>query len=319
MTASRDPDRLIHAFLREGLDELPDPVYDAVRDRIEQTRQRTFIGPWRTSDMNRYLKVGLVAAAVVLIAVVGYQFLGKSNIGGPSATESPQQTATPAASAEPSAPADGSLPVGSSHILWDGSNGVWDGSGGSLGIKIQVTIPAAGWFGAPEEGVLKKNDNAHAPDGAGLTVFARVNDLLVGFGDVYVYGDSCHWATTKPDTPVTTVDEAISALSAQPSRDASTPTDVTYYGYVGKYITLHVPDDAVVSDCDQGEFRTLEEGGTARSHEDPGQFDVFTVLDVRGELVIFDAAYYEGADGTPSGVLDEMAGIVTSAILQYIP
>ncbi len=144
MTASRDPDRLIHAFLDEGLDELPDPVYDAVRDRIEQTRQRAVIGPWRTSDMNRYLKIGLAAAAVVVIAVVGYQFLGNPNTGGPIATETPQQTATPAASAEPSAPADGSLPVGSSHVLWDSP----------LGMRISVTIPASGWFGVAEEGVL---------------------------------------------------------------------------------------------------------------------------------------------------------------------
>ena len=317
MSAHRDLDRMIQSFLAEGPMELPDPSYDEVRDRMEQKRQQAFIGPWRTPDVNRYLKIGLAAAAVVVIAVVGFQFLGNSNTGSPGATETPRQTATPAASTEPSASADGSLPVGSSHVLWDRTQG---GATPELGIKIVVTIPAAGWFGDAGEGVLKKNDNADAPDGAGLTVFARTNNLLVGLGDVYVYGDPCHWASTKPDTPVTTVDEAIAALSGQPSRDASTQLDVTYDGYAGKRITLHAPDNANFSDCDEGEFRTLVEGDdSARSHEDPGQFDLFTVLDVNGELVIFDVAYYEGAEGTPESVLDEMAAIVMSAILQYDP
>jgi hypothetical protein len=307
---------MIRSFLAEGPMELPDPSYDEVRDRMEQKRQQAFIGPWRTPDVNRYLKIGLAAAAVVVIAVVGFQFLGNST-GSPGATETPQPTATPTASAQPSAPADGSLPVGSSFVLWDATQG---GATPELGIKIVVTIPAAGWFGTPGEGVLKKNDNADAPDGAGLTVFARTNDILVGLGDVYVYRDPCHWATTTPDTPVTTVDEAIAALSAQASRDASAPVDVTYDGYAGKYITLHVPDDAVFSDCDEGEFRTFVQGAgnSGRSHEDPGQFDLLTVLDVNGQLVIFDVAYYEGAEGTPGSVLDEMAAIMTSATLEYV-
>jgi hypothetical protein len=110
MTASRDPDRLIHAFLYEGLDELPDPVYDAVRDRIEQTRQRAAIGSWRTSDMNRYLKIGLAAAAVVVIAVVGFQYLGGPNTGRPAATETPQPTGPPTATPEPSTSPAASAP-----------------------------------------------------------------------------------------------------------------------------------------------------------------------------------------------------------------
>jgi hypothetical protein len=107
MTAPRDPDRLIHAFLNEGLDELPDPVYDAVRNRIEQTRQRAFIGPWRTSFMTKAMKYGLAAAAVVVIAIIGYQFLGNSNTGGPGPTSpspSPSATGRPTPSPSASAP-----------------------------------------------------------------------------------------------------------------------------------------------------------------------------------------------------------------------
>lgn len=261
---------------------------------------------------SNFVRVALVAAAVVLIAVVGFQYLGNANTGGPDATETPQP-ATPVPSTEPSGPADGSLPVGSSHVLWDGTQGVAP----ELGIKIVVTIPAAGWFGNAGEGILGKNENTDAPDGAGLIVFARTNDLLVGMGDVYVYGDPCHWASTKPDSPVTTVDEAIAALSGQESRNATTPENVTYDGYAGKYITLHVPDDAVFTDCDEGQFRTFVQGDdAARYAQDPGQFDLLTILDVNGQLVVLDVTYYEG---TPETVLDEMARIVESATLAYGP
>lgn len=71
MTAPRDPDQLIHAFLDEGRTELPDRAYDAVRDHIDHPRQRVVIGPWRESDMNTYAKLALAAAAVLVVAVIG--------------------------------------------------------------------------------------------------------------------------------------------------------------------------------------------------------------------------------------------------------
>jgi hypothetical protein len=78
-------------------------------------------------------------------------------------------------------------------------------------------------------------------------------------------------------------------------------------------------DIGVFSDCDGGEFRTLvqSDGHTsALSHEDPGQFDLLTILDVKGQLVIFDVSYFEG---TPEPVFNQIAGIVESANLDYAP
>jgi hypothetical protein len=303
MSAPKDLDRLLRSFLTDGPLELPDPSYDQVRDRTETTRQRAVIGSWRTPDVNRLLKIGLAAAAVVVIAVIGYQLSGGS-VGGPGATETPESSiaeATP--SAAPSSTPGALLPEGS-HRLWDAQ--------GDKG-QITVTIPAPGWYGEPDQGFIVKNNNADAPDGAGLIVFAETNQLFAGFGDLYVYGDPCHWATTTPDTPVTTVDEAVAALSSQALRDTSAPVDVTVAGHAGKSITLHVPDDAVFSECDQGEFRSWIEGpeGT-RYHQDPGQIDKLWILDVGGalDLVIIDAGYYAG---TPQNVLEEIDAVVESA------
>ena len=75
MTAPHDLDRQLAAFLRDGPTELPDPSFDAVRDRMESTRQRVVLGPWRVPDMSKFVPYGLGAAAVVVAAGVGIQFL----------------------------------------------------------------------------------------------------------------------------------------------------------------------------------------------------------------------------------------------------
>lgn len=99
MTASRDPDGLIRAFIREGEEDLHDQVYDAVRAAIEQKRQRAFIGPWRISSMNRFLAIGVAAVAVLVVLVIGAQLFGSpTNVGGGGdATPTPQPTPTPVA------------------------------------------------------------------------------------------------------------------------------------------------------------------------------------------------------------------------------
>jgi len=106
MTAHRDPDRLIHDFLMEGQTELADPVYDAVRDRIEQTRQRAVIGPWRISTMNRFLAIGAAAVAVLVVVVIGSRILGSptNTGGGGDATPTPTAVAVTLASGSFTAP-----------------------------------------------------------------------------------------------------------------------------------------------------------------------------------------------------------------------
>lgn len=300
MTASRDPDRLIHHFLLEGEEELQDQVYDAVRAGIEQKRQRVVIGPWRTPIMNKIVGFGLAAAAVLAVVLIGSQLLGSpTNVGGPGIEPTATPTPSPEPSvAEPSSAPEGLLPEGP-HVLNDG-----EPLEGGPTLRTTVTIPAPDWYGEAGDGILIKNDNSAAPDGAGMITF---------FGDLYVYGDPCQWATTRPDEPATTVDELVAALAAQASRDASEPVEITVDGYAGKAITLHVPDDAVFSDCDQGLFGSWGVPGDDvtpfRYHQDPGQIDEVWIVDVNGELAIIDWAYYAG---TPSEHVEELRAIVDS-------
>ena len=86
MTTPRDPDRLIHAFLLEGAEQLQDQVYDVVRAEIDQKRQRVVIGPWRVPNVSKLVPIGLGAAAVIAVLFLGSQFIGSptSNVGGPA-------------------------------------------------------------------------------------------------------------------------------------------------------------------------------------------------------------------------------------------
>ena len=297
MTASRDPDRLIHSFLLEGADQLQDPVYDAVRSEIELQRQRAVIGPWRMPTMNKLAPIGVAAAAAVVALVVGTRLLGPPAPGGvagvPSVQPSVAASPTAAASLARPSPAVGGRAPG--PYLF---NGVGDGP------RITVTIPAPGWDG--DGGTLVKNGKADPPDGAGM--------IGPWYGALYVYGDPCRWSTTTPKTPASTVDEMVAALAAQKSRDASAPVAVTVDGYSGKSITLHVPEDAVFNGCDGGKFGSWQMAAVAtdgpeRYHQGPGQIDELVILDVGGKLMVFDAAYYKG---TPAGTVAEIHAILDS-------
>jgi hypothetical protein len=235
--------------------------------------------------MNKIVTIGLGAAAVVAAIFVGVQVLGSPGGGlGTQATPSPTAEPTAAATTAPR-----------SFVL----------SLPGDPVAVNVTIPANGWSGDPSGGVLFSDLDADPPNGAGIITF--VED-----GGYRVYGDPCQWSATLPDTPATTVDELVEALSVQASRDASAPVDITLDGYAGKSITLHVPDDADFTQCDDGLFSSWgsRDEDPSRYHQGPGQIDKLWIVDVDGHLVVIDGAYYAG---TPQDVVDEMDAIVESA------
>lgn len=294
MSTDRDTTRIVRSWLRTEEHESADRVLDTVLARLDTTQQRraTWWPVRRFSTMNTTLKIGLAAAVVAVAVLIGINYLAEPSVGGPGPAEpTPTATPEPTSTPEPSVAAPSVAPGGllpeSQHVLTNGAT---------------VTIPAPEWYGDPGVGILVKNDNPDAPDGAGMIVF---------FGELYVYGDPCEWSTTRPATPATTVDELVAALAAQASRDASEPVDITLDGYAGKAITLHVPEDAVFSECDQGFFGSWGVPGDdpARYHQGPGQIDEVWIVDVNGELAIIDTAYYAG---TPTEHVEELRAIVES-------
>ena len=196
---------------------------------------------------------------------------------------------------------------GRTHVLSDSSDG---------GVGITVTLPGSGWSGEPGGWALETGPNGFdPPDGAGIIAFTVDEEF-------YVYGDPCKWSSTRPDTPATTVDELVAALTDQRSRNPSAPEEITVGGYLGKKITLHVPDDGAWrlnddqdlenSDCDEGNFATFGVAGEdpALFAQGPGEIDEVWVVDVDGRIAVMQGGYY--AD-TAQHAVDELHAILSSA------
>jgi hypothetical protein len=103
MTAPRDSDSIISAWLDEGPDRLPESTRRAIEvttRTIRQSRRPNWL-PWRLPNVNGMTRFALAAAAVVAVAVGGLYFLnraanGPSNAGGqPTPTAPPTPTASP--------------------------------------------------------------------------------------------------------------------------------------------------------------------------------------------------------------------------------
>ena len=272
-------------FERLASHDGPASVEDAFDDRLysilqgEMHRSRS----WRPALF--------LAAAALLLAVVGYQVLSGPFGGRPGPSATPQPTSTPA-----SAPPEGLLEPGPFPIV------VVD----EVPLTVTVTVPAADWYGVSGGHTLLKRDSAEPPGGAGFIVFT---------GDLDVYGNPCTWATSRPDPPTgPTVDDLVAALLLQPARDATAPTDITVDGYSGKAIELSVPADINFATCDLGEYRSWQDpDGNARYHQGPGQHDLLWIVDVAGTRVVIDAGFYAA---TSAAVRAEQQAILDSIQFQ---
>jgi hypothetical protein len=314
MTASRDPDRMVRAFLDEGEDQLQDRVYDSVRAAIEHRGQRVVIGPWRIPTMNRIAGFGLAAAAVVAAVLIGTQLLASpgGGVGGPG--DEPSETPE-------SSVAD---PTPEPTAVWTGiPEGPFVVTGPDDPVQVTVTMASPGWRQLSEfDAVDKADDGLDAPEYAGAALLAWGWPAGTGFS---VYGDSCQWSTTIPETPATTPDEIATALAAQASTEATAPVDVTVGGYAGKAVTLQVPmsfdlpnatRDEKFADCDNnilGFYGAEGEPEPERNAQGAGQIDELWILDVDGAIVILDATY---SPATPSELVAEIQALAQSATFE---
>jgi hypothetical protein len=92
MTTEHDPrTRIVLSWLREEAYENPEHLLLRALDEVDATPQRRSWPAWRYNRMNTYAKLIVAAAAVLVVAVVGYQFLPASGgVGGePTVAPSP--------------------------------------------------------------------------------------------------------------------------------------------------------------------------------------------------------------------------------------
>jgi TRAP-type C4-dicarboxylate transport system substrate-binding protein len=107
MTDDQELFAVLDQWLIDGPREMPDRVVDVVAQRIRRQPQRH---AWRLdrrpSPMNAYTKVAVTAAAVLIVALVGYNLLQSNDkgVGGPQtpATAPPSATSSTSPSITPS-------------------------------------------------------------------------------------------------------------------------------------------------------------------------------------------------------------------------
>jgi hypothetical protein len=117
-TSPRDPDAILAAWLEEGPNQLPDGTRRAIAVGLRSTRQtrRAPRVPWRPNVMYPFARLGVAAAAIVIVAGGAFYLLspGNQEIAGPSPAATPSPTTPP--SATPAVPAS---PGPSQALTWE--------------------------------------------------------------------------------------------------------------------------------------------------------------------------------------------------------
>lgn len=283
MTASRDPNRLIHAFLTEGADELPTRVYDAVRSDIDRTHQRVVIGPWRTPDMNTLAKLALAAATVVVVAVAGYNLLPGTTGVGPAVSPSPSPSASPSPAS--TLPPDGPVPLGTYGALLDG-------------VDLTFSVSSAGW--RTDHGTWIGQGTLGEPGGFGIGFWGMFDN---------VYADPCAHTPLSPPAPATAAGLATAVASISGTDLVSGPTTVTLGGRPAHHVVFKIRDDI---DCEPHDFYLYyddETGGPSGGWRWADALDTtyqVWIVDVDGAPFLIDAVTYTTDGRQPTEAIQDV-------------
>lgn len=247
----------------DGMTPLPDEIRHAVHAQLATTPQVGQPG-WLLGRFpimtNNVVRIGIAAAAVMLLAIVAVRLLPE--VGEPDVTATPTPTRMP-----PSVPValkEGPLQAGT-YVAHP-----FPAPNDSLSFTFNVPD---GWVGYLP-GSVAPTAGAAGPAGAGVD-FVQVTGL---------YTDSC---TSDFVQIGLSVDELASALEdiygREPSYEVTAPVDITLSGYSGKRMDLFIPSDVDFSSCDNGGYPF---GDGAPYANGPGNRWHLWILDVAWERVV---------------------------------
>lgn len=253
--------------------------------------------------MNSFAKLAMAAAAVVVVAIVGYNLLpSQGGVGGSPATPSPTPSISPSPTLRLGTPGpsgavpEGPLAAGTYTTQVDGAN-----------VNVGFTVPA-GWSWVGQYDILTTGDPA--------------DEIAIAFWsgqDLQVYTDPCNWAEAQPDPPTgPTARELAEALAAQPMRNGSTPIERKAAGpdgsdqWTGWLVELTVPEEVDFDTCTRGEFRSWGPEAFARYHQGPGQRDRVWAIDADPDTRI--VVFATSLPGTPEQTMTEIDAILDSMV-----
>jgi hypothetical protein len=244
MTKERDIERLLDRWFSERPIEVADRVLDDVADRIgRQPQQPAWRASWRDSHVQSNLKPLLAAAAIILIAVVGFAVIrpgSGSNVGG-AALPSPSTPAAPSTSPATSAVFPQwykNSEIGAAGILPAGS-----ATSRAFAPRVTFTVPE-GWVNDLDVNMgyglfpdIKANEAEYAKSGE-----IAQGIFMVSVESPYFFCEA--WEKTQG-----TAAERSAFLVASDAFVVSEPVDVTIGGLTGKQVDVRLDPDRPTATC----------------------------------------------------------------------
>jgi hypothetical protein len=298
MTTERDPrTRTVLSWLREDMHENAERVLLSALDEVDTTPQRRSWWPaWRSATMNRRAQAAIAAAAVLVVAILGYNLV--PGLGGTGVPSTPAPTTASSMSTptqEPTRPPD--------TVTFRPFES------GGLGMCPAPSVDPTCVEDARDDSISVTLDVPETWDSLGAGAWIDENTPPAGAAVTFQRGS---WLYSQPCTPDDqggadipvgpSVDDFVTALVDHPLLDVTAPVDVTLAGYSGKYLELQVPDD--LSECFR--YRPLDQHIYAQG---PGQLWRMWVLDVGGVRILVEANHYAG---TAAARLDEEQAMIDS-------
>jgi len=214
--------------------------------------------------MNSIMKISLTVAAVAVAAVLGFNAIGSSTVGGPDPGE---PTPTPAPTPRP---------------LYSGTNlipGTY-AIDGPFPVRVTLDLPD-GWFAWTSDANV-----------VGLVVDNAVGDGGSGWGPAFfivdnVYVDPCDPSSQRDPKLGPSVDDLVEALTNLPGYEATAPTDVTVSGFPGVEFELTAPEYG-------DECRTHRTWSTLSQPRGmlPGETNRIQIIDVDGVRLVLVLVEY---------------------------
>jgi hypothetical protein len=274
MTRNDDFIGQLEAYLEEyeGSTSLPEHVRGAIRAELPSTHQRPAWWPTRRfPEMNSMMKLSLAAAAVVVAALLGYNYVVAPNIGGPQLGD-PVPTPEPTPTPVPSALNDQNpLPAG--RYMADPG-----------GLPMEVTVEVPDGWSANGAWVVRGPKGNQGPDGMAVRFYLS-NELKL-YADPLVPGDGF-----VDSAPGPSADELVAAILSHPGWTVTGTEPITLDGHTGQVVHVTLPEGTT----DATPFYLFGDaaGGQVYGWEAGQLFDVY-VLDVAGDRLVVDAFHYPG-------------------------
>jgi hypothetical protein len=237
--------------------------------------------------MNTYAKLGISAAAVILVAVVGINLMPAIGGGGgpavtPSPTPSPTATPTPSPTGAPQAafPPEGPLAAGTHTAVLEG-------------VTVSFTVPGPGWEANPG-GFIGKGSSG-SPEDFALALWDNAPDN--------VYSDPCAHTRQSPPPSHTTAGLAAAAAAIPGTDLVSGPESVEVGGRPAQHVVFTVREDLGCDPMDA--YLWVYDGNVAANNwhwaSGLGSTHQVWTIDVDGKVIWIDAESFKGAGPELSG------------------